>query len=80
MWGKQPATMQAIYTCISVTIEVNLSDHISCMPLPSVNKVAHSGFKTQRRCHQKSETRVSVAPKMGLWRTLVDQGTDIKNH
>ena len=27
---------------------------------------AHSGFETQRRCHQKSETGASVAPKMDM--------------
>ena len=32
--------------------------------LPSANKVAHSDFETQRRCHQKSETGVSVAQKL----------------
>ena len=39
------------------------------MPLPSVNKAAHSGFETQRRHHQKSETRVSVAPQKRLMST-----------
>ena len=36
------------------------------MPLPSANKVAHSGFQTQRRLHQKSKTWVSVATEKGL--------------
>ena len=35
------------------------------MPLPNANKVAHSGFETQRRHHQKSKTGVSVTPKNG---------------
>ena len=30
-----------------------------------MDKAAHSGFETQRRCHQKSETGVPVAPKNG---------------
>ena len=30
------------------------------------NKVAHSGFETQRRRHQKSETGLSVDPKMDM--------------
>ena len=34
--------------------------HVSCTPPPSANKAAHSGFQTQRRCHQKSKTGVSV--------------------
>ena len=33
--------------------------------LPSANKAAYSGFETQRRRHQKSETGVSVTPKNG---------------
>ena len=28
---------------------------------PNVNKTAHSGFETQRRCHQNSKKGVSVA-------------------
>ena len=32
---------------------------------PSVNKFTHSSFETQKRCHQKSKTRVSVAPTKG---------------
>ena len=32
---------------------------------PGANKAAHSGFETQRRCHQKSEIWVSVAPQKG---------------
>ena len=39
---------------------------VTRVPLPSVNKAAHSGFETQRRCHQKSKTGVSVAPQKGL--------------
>ena len=40
------------------------------MPPPSTNKVAHSGFETQRRRHQKSKTRVSMAPEKGLIHVL----------
>ena len=36
------------------------------MPLPSVNKAAHSDFETQRRYHQKSKTGVSVAAQKSL--------------
>ena len=46
--------------------EVNLRECTSHMSLPSANKAAHSGFETQRRRHQKSETVVSVAPKMDM--------------
>ena len=46
--------------------EVNLREHISYMPPLSVNKVAYSGFETQRRHYQKSKTGVSVTPQKGL--------------
>ena len=54
-----------IYTTKGVTPEVNLGEHILCIPLPIANKAAHSGFETQR-CHQKSEIGVLVAPKMDM--------------
>ena len=41
------------------------------MPLPSVNKAAHSGFETQRRHHRKSKTGVSVAPQKDLCPTRI---------
>ena len=43
------------------TLELNLRKHVTCTPLPSANKTAHSGFECQSRCHQKSGIRVSVA-------------------
>ena len=49
-----------------ILAKVNLRECISHMPLQSLNKTAHSGFETQRRCHQKSKTRVSVAPQMAM--------------
>ena len=42
---------------------------VTCTPPPSVNKAAHSGFEIQR-CHQKSKTRVSVAPQKGLMSSI----------
>ena len=66
IWGKHPATMLAIYTSRGVAPEVNLREHISDMPPQSLNKAAYSGFKTQRKHHKKSETGVSVAPKMDM--------------
>ena len=36
------------------------------MLLPSANKTAHSSFETQRKCHQKSRTEISVAPQKEL--------------
>ena len=49
-----------------VAPEVNLREHVTYMPPPSVNKAAHSGFETQRRHHQKSKTGVSMASQKGL--------------
>ena len=43
-----------------------MATNISHMLPPSVKNAAHSGFETQRRHHQKSETGVSVAPKMDM--------------
>ena len=34
-----------------VVLEANLKERVICMPLPSTNKAAHSGFETQIRCH-----------------------------
>ena len=44
-----------------VTPETNLTECITCAPLPSANKTAHSGFEIQRRSHQKSKTGVLVS-------------------
>ena len=63
--------MLAIYTVKGVTPEVNLRECISHVPPPSVNKAAHSGIETQRRPHQKSETGISVAPKMDMCPTKI---------
>ena len=38
MWGRQLAAMQALYTSKGVAPEVNLGEHISCMPPQSLNK------------------------------------------
>ena len=71
MWRKQSAAMLAIYTGRDVIPEVNLRECISCTPPQSLNKAAHSGFETQRRHHQKSETGVSVAQKMDMCPTKI---------
>ena len=49
-----------------VTPDVSIRENVICMPPPSANKVAHSGFETQKRLHKKSKTGVSVAPQKGL--------------
>ena len=58
--------MLATKRLAGVAPEVNLREHISCMPPPSVNKDAHFGFETQRRYYQKSKIGVSEAPQKGL--------------
>ena len=40
--------------------------NVTCTPLPSANKAADSGCETQKRCHQKSKTGVSVPHKKDL--------------
>ena len=55
------ASMLAVKRLASVTPEVNLREYVAYMPLPSANQAAYSGFDTQRRCHQKSRTGVSMA-------------------
>ena len=64
--GKQSSVILATKRLAGVALEMNLREHISHTPLPSVNKAAHSGFETWRRCHQKSKTGVSVAPQKGF--------------
>ena len=49
------AAMLAIRRLATVTPEVNLSGHITCMPLPEQG--CRSGFETQRRHHQKSKAQ-----------------------
>ena len=56
------AAILAAKKLAGVTSEVNLNEHVTCTPLSSMNKAAHSNFKTQRRNHHKSKTGVSVVP------------------
>ena len=62
--------MLAAKRSAGVTPEMNLRKHIIHMPLPNMNKAAHSGFETQRRRYQKSKTGVSVVPKVLQKRTI----------
>ena len=41
------AAMLAAKRSAGVTPEVNLREHVTCMPLPSVNKAAHFGFEAR---------------------------------
>ena len=60
------ATMLATKRSAGVAAEVNLSQYITHMPQPSVEKDAHFGFETQKGHHQKFKTGVSVVPQKGL--------------
>ena len=65
MSGRGLAAILVIYTGESFAPEVNLREQ-------SVNKVAHSGFETQRRRHQMSKTGVSVAPHVNIRPTKIN--------
>ena len=49
-----------------ITPEVNHREHVTHTPPPNVTKAAYSGFETQRRCHQKSKTGVSLTSQIFL--------------
>ena len=44
--------MLAAKRSAGVALQVNLREYTSCIPPPSANKAAHSGFEIQR-CHQE---------------------------
>ena len=46
------AAMLTTKRSAGVAPELNLRKCVTCMPLPSTNKVTHSGFEIQRRYHQ----------------------------
>ena len=62
---QRPAAMLAIKKSIGVAPVVNLMEHTSCIPPPSGNKAAHSGFEMQRERHQKSKNRSISDPIKG---------------
>ena len=62
----------------SVTAVVNLRKCVTCTPPPSANETAHSGFETQRRHPQKSETRVLVAHK-NVFQKILKTGLTVTN-
>ena len=66
MWGKRLAAMLAVKRSVGVTPQVNLKEHTSRTPLPSVHEGTHSAFENQRRHQQKSETVVSVASQKDM--------------
>ena len=58
------ATMLATKRPAGVTPQVNLRERVICMPLPSANKAAHSGFETQRRLPEVQNRGISDPTKM----------------
>ena len=60
------AAILAVKRSAGVAPGVNCRQPVTHMPLPSVSKAAYSGFEIQRRCHQKSDTGVSVPHKNDL--------------
>ena len=52
-----------------VTPKVNLRECVIYTSPPSMNKAAHSGLKTQRRCHQKGYQKGLVSSKKLFWKT-----------
>ena len=57
-------TILAAKRSAGVAQEVNLSEHVTCTPPPSM--LPTLALKHRERHHQKSKTRVSVAPQKGL--------------
>ena len=57
--------------------EVDLGECKLHLPLQKANKAAHSGFKTQRRCHQKSKTGCTSGPEKDM---CVRQKLFLKNN
>ena len=53
--------MLATKRSAGVAPDVNLRGHVTPIPVPSINRFAHSNFETQRRHHQKSNKGVSVS-------------------
>ena len=51
------ATMLAAKRLAGVAPEINLKEFVTCIPPPNTNKAAHSGFQTQRKCHQNRGIR-----------------------
>ena len=56
--GNGLDAMLAAKKSAGVPPEMNIREFVTYTPQSSANKAAHSGFETQRRCHQKSKTGV----------------------
>ena len=60
------AAMLATKRSGSVTPEVNLREHVTCMPPPSVNKAGHSGFEKQKKPSPEVQNRGINGPTKRL--------------
>ena len=69
------AAMLATKRSASVAPEVSLREYLTCTPLPSMTKVAHSDFEPQGKRHQKSKTEVSVVPQFFLKKKTDEPGS-----
>ena len=84
MLGMHTVSHQCLYTgirterlgsnagCLEVAPEVNLSNSLH-IDVDVPKRGIHPVFETQDRCHQKSKTGVSVAPKIELMSTKKKQ-------
>ena len=64
-WYMEEIGSAAILTTkrlAGVTPEVNLMECVTCTPLPSVNKAAHSAFETQQEMSPKVQNRGMSGP------------------
>ena len=57
--GEQWLAAIKLSRLAGVVPDVNLRECTSHIPPPRMNKAAHSGFESQRRCHQKSKLGIS---------------------
>ena len=71
--------MLAAKRSAGVTPEVNLREHVMDMSLPSVNKVAHSGFETQKRRQQKSKHSGISGPTKSVSNSFLKMETETEN-
>ena len=60
------AAILAAKSLAGVAPEVNLRECVTCTPLPSANKAAHSNFETKRRHNQNSKTGGISGPTKDL--------------
>ena len=64
--SRHSSVVGAAKRSAGVTPEVNIGECVTCTPLKSVNKAAHSGFESQKTRQEKSKTRGISGPQKGL--------------